>query len=364
MNSRIFNRIMKYFLFVVITFFSLSSQASQKDSCDWIFIYYAPYDNDLSKQTDTILAQLSTASKYDNIRVVFQVDKDDTLGMYRYTISPEGVHLDTIPSEESTSRKQLTNYLDWINARFEFQHSAVFFMNHGGSLDEIGQDLQPDSTFLKTGDIRKSLKRFNKKNKQIIDLLYLQVCAKASIEPLYEFHDVTKYTLASQKLLGAPNYYYPALFYFTEMGNVGNGLDCAKTIAARDAPEMFESLTCIDNSKFGKVKSDFKLLIAELDKRGEVTFNRDPKHFDYSNDRYWDLLDFLDCLSVKTNEERVARINLENSLRALIVLKYNSHNSDDGFSGVSIAALSKDRIRAFWHMRFYRDFKFDRLPLN
>ncbi|PWL29614.1 MAG: hypothetical protein DCO96_07595 [Fluviicola sp. XM-24bin1] len=185
--------------------------ASEKDSCDWIFIYYAPYDNDLSAHSDTILAQLSTASKYDNVRVVFQLDTDDTLGMYRYSISPSGVHIDTIPSEESTSNEQLQDYFNWIGDNFAFRNSAIFFLDHGGGLDEVGQDLYPDSTFIKVPDIRNVLLSFKYENNVLIDLIYLQVCAKASIEPLYELSEIADYTLACQRYLGAPNYYYKGM---------------------------------------------------------------------------------------------------------------------------------------------------------
>lgn len=355
---------MKYTLSIVMIFSALYSSATPKDTCDWIFIYYAPYDNNLSQYSDSILNQLSTASQYENIRVVFQVDKADSLGMYRYSIGPNGTAVDTISSEESTSGKQLSSYLDWVNTTYVFSRSAVFFLDHGGGLNEVGQDLQPDSTYLKTQDIRKSLRRFNKKNKQQIDLLYLQVCAKASIEPLYELHDLAAYTLASQKLLGAPNYYYEGLFNYAHNHPELNGDHLGLIIPSRDRQDMFESLTCIDNSKFAKVKSDFKTLVSELNQRGEISLTRHPKYFDYSNDRYWDLIDFLDCLNLKTNEEKTARDNLKTSIQELIDRKYVPNGLTDIYCGISIAALSKDRIRAYWSMRFYRDFKMDRLPLE
>lgn len=353
----------------VLSFFlvwALNSSAKPiKDSTDWILIYYAPYDNNLSHFSDSILNQLSSVSNYENVRVVFQVDKDDTLGMYRYTISPEGIHLDTIPSETITSGKQLTNYLNWIQSNFAFEKSAVFFLDHGGGLNEVGQDIYPDSTFLTTGDIRKSLRRFNRKNHSMIDLVYLQVCAKASIEPLYEFHDIASYTLASQKLLGAPNNYYEGLLENIDQLQDGDGATLAKNIVDSEDYAMYNTLTCINNSEFGAVKLRFRELVKCLDLRGEITVAKEPKTFEYGNDRYWDLIDFLECINLTEPHEIAARDSLIASIQNdLIVFKRKSGYVKDNFSGISIAVPGKDKTRAYWNMRFFREFRMDRLPLE
>ena len=343
----------------------MSSFASQKDTCNWIFIYYAPYDNDLSVYADSILNQLSSASKYDNIRVVFQVDKEDTLGMYRYTIGPNGIQMDSVTTELSTSGATLQAYLDWVNQNFQFERSALFFLDHGGRLDEVGQDLYPDSTFLKITDIRNALHHFNETNNKLVDLIYLQVCAKSSIEPLYELHDVAAYTLACQKLLGAPNFYYKNLLKHAHQNPEITGRNISKIIAVFDRTNMFESLTCINNSKFEKVILEFQFLVEKLEKRREIVFSRAPVNFDYATDRYWDLIDFLDCLDLKRNSEKKARDRIKAGITdGLIEFKYVDASKTDTYSGISIAALSKDRIKAFSHMRFYDDFGLDRLPIH
>lgn len=355
---------MKCLFYILMILNSLNSFASKKDSCDWIFIYYAPYDNNLSQFSDSILNHLSSAGNYENIRVVFQVDKADTLGMYRYSISPNGIHSDTIHSEASTSKEQLTDYLSWVNANYKFNRSAVFFLDHGGGLDEVGQDLYPDSTFLKTTDMRSALNAFNEENRQKPDFIYLQVCAKSSIEPLYEFHEVANYTIACQKLLGAPNYYYRELIQYAHNYPEVATIEMCSSVALYDHRNMFESLTCIDNSKFECVKENFQNFVSKMEKRKALSFTQAPRHFDYANDRYWDLIDFLDCLDLNRKSERQARIVLKTSIQELIAFHYKSHQNNDAFSGISIAALSKARIHAYWHMQFYRDFNLDRLPIE
>jgi len=356
---------MKYLFSIVFAFWGLQVNASDKDSCEWIFIYYVPYDNNLSAYADSILNQFSSTAKNENVRVVFQTDKNDTLGMYRYTIDSEGIHTDTIPSELSASGKQLSSYLDWVQSKFFFKKSAVFFLDHGGGLDEIGQDLYPDSTFLTTGAIRKSLRRFKRKTGKLVDLVYLQVCAKSSIEPLYEFHDVAYFTLASQKLLGAPNQYYSGTIENLSLSSCFTGEDLARRIVQAEDHSMYTTLTCIDNAQFGLVKSRFRKLIQLLYQRGEVTITQEPKTYEYGNDRYWDLVDFLECLNLNDPKEIAARDSLTAAiLNDLIVFKKTSAYVKDNFSGISIAVPGKDRTRAYWKMRFFREFKMDRLPVE
>ena len=115
---------MKYLFSIVFALWGLQVDASGKDSCEWIFIYYVPYDNNLSSYADSILNQLSSTAKNENVRVVFQVDKNDTLGMYRYTLDSEGIHTDTMPSEQSTSGKQLSSYLNWVHSNFSFKKTT------------------------------------------------------------------------------------------------------------------------------------------------------------------------------------------------------------------------------------------------
>lgn len=356
---------MKRNFFIFLVFVACSYSSLAQDSLDWLLIYYAPYDNNLSHYSDSILNQLESARQFDNVQVVLQVDKADSSGMLRYTITPTGTIVDSLDSDNSTSRKELTNYMRWASDEFNFKHSAVFFLDHGGGLDEVGQDLLPDSSFLTTASIRKSLLKFNKWNRSKIDLLYLQVCAKASIEPLYELKDVSEYTLASQQLLGAPNYYYfEAIKYLSNTPNC-NGLDLAKEIATKDRTDMISVLTCIDNSQFDLTRSIFRALTFELEKKDALHFTKAPLTYEYGNDRYWDLVDFLNCLDLKASRETQLRDKLIDHLQNKLIVYSYSPKSNSKFCGMSIASISKDRMGAFWRkMDFYRDFRMNQLPVR
>ncbi len=355
---------MNRILFILLLFASTQKIGAAQDSLDWLLIYYAPYDNNLSHYSDSILRQLESAKQFDNVRVVFQVDKSDSAGMLRYAIGPQKTTVDTISSEKSTSQKSLQSYLKWASERYNFRRSAVFFLDHGGGLNEVGQDLYPDSTFLTTKSIRRSLAKFNKWNQSKVDLIYLQVCAKASIEPLYEIRDVSHYTLASQQLLGAPNYYYPAVIQQLSQHSLNDGLSLAKSIAMNDREDMISTLTCIDNSQFGLIQSEFRKLTFLLEKKDQLNFNKKPLHYDYAHDRYWDLVDFLTCLDLTATSAIELRDRLIDHIEnKLVAYTYTPVPSE--FCGISIAALSKKRIGTYWRrMQFYRNFRMNQLPID
>ena len=355
---------MNKFLILISFSFCIQDAVLAQDSLDWLIVYYAPYDNNLSSYSDSILKQLESAKEYENVQVVLQVDKADSEGMYRYTITSNGTIIDTIPSEESTSGKILNSYLRWASRNFSFKHSALFFLDHGGGLNEVGQDLQPDSSFLTTTSIQKAMKKFNRWSSSTVDLLYLQVCAKSSIEPLYEFRDVSNYTLASQQLLGAPNYYYPKTIQFLSQHPNSSGAELAKSIATNDRTDMIESLTCIDNNQFSLIRSNFRKLVIELEKRPQITFSAAPLHFDYSTDRYWDLISFLESLNLQTPEELAAKDALIQSIQKELIEYQLFSDPNSAYSGISIATISKDRIRAYWKMKFYRDFLIHKIPVE
>jgi hypothetical protein len=70
-------------------------------------------------------------------------------------------------------------------------------------------------------------------------------------------------------------------------------------------------------------------------------------------------------LDLQSTEETVARDTLTaNIQQRLIAFHYVPNGVTTNYSGLSIAALSKDRIRAFWKMRFYRDCLMHKLPIN
>ncbi len=353
-------------LLSLLSFVPENVQAQKVDSSEWLLLYYLPYDNNLSEYADTIITQLTEASQFPNVNIVLQLDNADTTGMLRYYFSEGTLHKEHISSENSSGSIELSNFFGWTNAHFYAPRTAVFFLDHGGRPDEIGQDLFPDSTFLKTRTIVTALKKFNKQRKKSIDLLYLQVCAKASLETLYEFRDISKYTLASQSLLGAPNYYYGDLLESLEKQPFIEGNTLGERIVDFEDSTMYSTLTCVNNSAFKKVRFHFRNYIREIDKRDDLAFTKTPIGVPYGVDYYFDLIDFLNVINSTEPSEIQARKALKEAIQNDLIefVRISPMATDQGYCGVSIAALSKQRLEDFDHMRFYRDFWIHRLDLR
>lgn len=352
-------------VFFFVVFSTGSSLAQPKDSSDWLFVYYLPYDNDLSGHAQAVIRQLQSAQKYDRVNVAIQMDLADSSGMQRISIVDNTVKIDTIAREKMASKKELKRFLKWTTQSFQFNHSALFFLDHGGRQDEIGQDLYPDSTFLKTKDMHSAIAYFNKRNGRQTELIYLQVCNKASLETLYEFHDLSGYTLASQLLLGAPNYYYEGVFQEIQNFPEIDGGALARHIIYAEDTSMYESLTCVKNAAFPAVREAFVEYVDAINQRPDFGFKKVPKTITYGPDRYWDFKSFLQEINSTDSLELEKRKKIVDVMGSeLITFVRFSPGANTTFSGMSIAALSKQRIQDFHHMKFYRDFRIADLPLN
>jgi hypothetical protein len=335
-----------------------------QDSTDWLLLYYIPYDNDLSTYADSILVQLEEAKNSNNTRVVVQIDRSDKLGMVRYVYSKNENRIDTITSERSTHKSKLNQFFRWSAKEFSAKHSAVFILDHGGGLNELGLDTYPDSSFIQVKDLNKVLFRYRKLTGFPIDLLYLQVCSKASIEPLYQLYMHVEYTLASQELLGAPNYYYRNMIRSLEVEPECDGKELAQIIANSERSDMLQSLTCINNEVFPKLRIAFRRF-AQAYKNSDTQINSmGIVSFAYAHQNYWDLIDFLQKVDavdplLAQRKEDVLRILKDE----LIVFHHLSKQQRlKKLNGISILELSESNVKHFWwSVPFYSDFWINKL---
>jgi hypothetical protein len=281
--------------------YSLLAQGKDKLITDWLFVYYMPYDNNLSHLSDTILSMLKNNIKSNDAIVTVQADLRDMKGIKRYLYSSDTSYVDKIPDEYSAHTKTYKNYLNWAVSNVSYNHIAVILLDHGGKLDELCLDERPQYKFLKVDSVATAIKEVIGDNK--IDLLYLQVCTKASIEPLFEFRDIAKYTLSSQKKMGAPNYYYKNLFNSFSSAKLANGYEIAELIAKNEREDMYSSLTLIDNSKLDSLLIMFKEFSSQLEKLNDIQLKAYPLDFIYYGDYYWDLISTLESIDLRDHKE-------------------------------------------------------------
>ncbi|HLO51531.1 MAG TPA: clostripain-related cysteine peptidase, partial [Kamptonema sp.] len=185
---------------------------NNKQHYDWIILYWMPYDNDLSPFGSPILQMLTKGVQSDNILVVVQSDFLGANNLSRSIIAKDKFEVQQLNTANSASEEVFAEYLNWANSQFVSNNWVITFLGHGGHLDEISPDINTGTVQLETQwmNIKKlsdEIGKFNKKINTRVELLFFQNCNKGTIEAHYTFRDVANYTLSSQRLLGAPNYY-------------------------------------------------------------------------------------------------------------------------------------------------------------
>lgn len=351
--------IIRKLLPVILIFLSYQNTIAQgnKIKTDWIFIYYMPYDNNLSEYGVKIVNMIKDSISSNNVVATIQSDFEDSLGMTRYIITKDTILKSFVNSEYSGHTKSYEDYLIWVKEKIEFNKKAVIFLDHGGKLDELCLDEKPKRCFLKVDSLKNVFTTVFNKSK--IDLLFLQVCTKGSIEPVYEFKDNAAYTLCSQTELGAPNYYYTRLYSEMSKNAPRSGIDVAKIIAENEAYNMYSSLTLIDNSKLDSFYIMFSEFINLLKPEKEINLLVRPKQIYYDDERYWDLVSFLENIKITQNSDLSIMRNLLLKYIKDNLIVFNKINPVRGkmvgYSGLSIYALLNNKSnRNYNNLAFYR----------
>ncbi len=352
---------MKKFLFVFLGLISIN--AFNAPLKKWLFIYYMPYDNNLSKEGELILNEIKASELGSDIAISFQCDFQDTSGMTRYFFTSDTVISEKINEEKSSDPKVFKSYLKWAESKSEFENCVLIFLNHGGALNEIGLDEYPVHNYQKTEDLKQIILAFNKRNDILPELIFFQVCAKGVLEPLYEMRNCSRYTLCSQNILGAPNYYYKDLFNALNSANDFTGEELAATIAISDRKDMFYSYTCTDNMKFEPAIVCLNEFISYQLRTCNPAIHTDSiLQIRYYGETHWDLKSFINAYSCETDSSIYYRNKLIKSLEELIRFHYINPNSAlmKEYCGMSVYAVqNKNSEFPFQKMEIYKDLNLD-----
>lgn len=327
---------------------------AQVHRCDWLFVYYMPYDNNMSDLRGPILKMIRSGIKSDRVIVTIQGDFLDS-GMKRYLVLKDTILTFDVDGEGSAITETYRRYLDWVGSTVMAQNRAIVFLNHGGALDALGYDERPAPKFLRVDSLRTVLENFNRQTRQETDLLYLQVCAKGSIEPLYELRTTAHYTLASQHELGAPNYYYEQLFQ-TLSFKKQSAQDVARMMVDFDTREMYTSLTCFNNHAFSQTRKQFQEFYSSLG--SSLNLLNTPLLITYYGQLYYDIVSFLNCLDLNDSQKETMRRLVEQIEKELIVFHVRGPGDERGaaYSGLSLVLNDESRASDLRHLGFYRDF--------
>lgn len=325
---------MKWRLVLLAVLCSLQS-LSQK-SASHLLMYYMPYDNDLGIYADTILAQLTNQSE--NVAVTVLLDRPGPGGLELYLddsdmSSPDEV-LDIEDSSDAEALKSLlvesTN--EWMSS-----NQSLFFLNHAGSLNELGLDTYPDSSWLLMSAVNDVLANHVLWNGKL-NFIYYQVCSKSSLEALYEHHEYYSCVMASQLILGAPNYYYKELIDQLDTRDGYVGEFGARICAEHERADMFHSLSLISPSCIWHLREQLAMLIGPSPQEPveiPLEFVRD---FQYDGLTYVDLKSLIKYLRRYKRWDRKQCREIRQLIGDIELQKGHMapDKIDKGFSGLSI----------------------------
>lgn len=281
----------------------LSANMSNKKRYDWIILYWMPYDNNLSRFGVPILEMLTKGVQTENLLVAIQSDFSGAQQLSRHLITKGKINREKLDTANSADEKVFAEYLNWAKSQFKAEKWAIVFLGHGGSLDEISPDENPElGAFLVTKwmNIKKLsdvIASFNLEVENRVELVFFQNCNKGTLEVLYTFKDTAKYTLSSQRLLGAPNYYYEQLFQFLGNHPEINGGQLAQKIMQFDPSNMYYSYTATNNEAVRNLPAKINPLIDSIISSGKKTLKKsDLKVYSYGDEEFVDVISLFQPL--------------------------------------------------------------------
>ncbi len=237
-----------------------ASAAAPAEKAKWAFLYWIPYDNDLSRYAQPVLEQLQRGAANSSTVVAVQVDTPELASMQRIVFTRDGARTAMAPGHDSSSGEELAQFLEWAAVAVPAENYVIAILGHGGSLGELSQD-QRTQGWMHVDALATALDRFKTAIGAKPALLYLQNCNKGTIETYYALRDCAHVTLASQALLGAPNYYYERLLASLHGDNAATSMEVAKRIVEFERADMLTSLVGTDNIRLDELPQRLKPLL-------------------------------------------------------------------------------------------------------
>ncbi len=345
---------------------SYFADMNEKQRYDWIILYWMPYDNDLWRFGKPILDMLAKGVRSENILVTVESDFWGDKNLSRRAISKDRVGVEQLETANSASEEVFAEYLNWANSRFAADKWAIVFLGHGGRLDEISPDENTGTIQLKTKwmNIKKLsdvIQDFNKKIGKPVELLFLQNCNKATIEVHYTLREAARYTLASQKLLGAPNYYYEQVLQFLGNNPEVSGEQLAEKIMEFERPDMYSSYTVTENRYLRDLPARLNPLIDELLASNMPAIDRSElKPYLYWDELFVDAVFLLKALAKRSGYAEKRCDEFVEFLKTSVIYRYqqNPQKINPDLSGLGLLLpRSKGQLEQYRYLPAFSDLK-------
>jgi hypothetical protein len=289
---------------------NLPKSMKEKHSYEWSVLYWMPYDNNLSRFGVPILEMLTRGVQSDNILVV-ESDFSGAKQLSRNIIAKGKINLQQLETANSASEEIFAEYLNWAKSQFQAEKWAIVFLGHGGRLDEISPDEHPEpgsfsvTKWMNIYKLSQIISNFNQELDNRVELVLFQNCNKGTIEAHYTFRDTAKYTLSSQLVLGAPNYYYESLFEFLGRHPEINGGQLAEKIMEFERSDMYHSYTVTNNFAVRELPAKINPIIEEIisDNTDNIKIG-EIKSYNYIGDRFVDVVLFFEALANQSGADK------------------------------------------------------------
>lgn len=253
--------------------FSAQDKADKTEAAktwEWVFFYYMAYDNNLEGCGPPILKMLHEGITSDNVAVVTFADFRDKDGMIRYEATKAGQKETRLEIESSAHEITLKDQLEWTRDNYKAKRYAVVFLNHGSRLSEMSHDEHPGKgatqNWLHVVKVAEVLTEWRESLPGKLELLFVQQCGKGNLENYHAFRKSAPYVMASQTVVGAPNYYYTdALKAICAKPDV-DGKAVASLFKTHETNNMFTTYTTVNDEALedlpGKLDAVLKPLLA------------------------------------------------------------------------------------------------------
>ena len=155
---------------------------------DWLIMYYLVGDND-TNQNVFVLHNYLTGIRNANIDLAIYWDRKYFGTEYLYRWGSGDETKENFENLDSDNPQTLIDFVNWATSKTNKAHTALVLVDHGNALAGFGWDEGTDSfKYLSHKDLGYV---FN--NIDPIDVLFMEACTLANLEPVWEFREHVKY---------------------------------------------------------------------------------------------------------------------------------------------------------------------------
>lgn len=235
---------------------------------EWVFVYYMSYDNNLDRCGRPILDMLKNGITSERVAVVVVADFIDRDGMQRFELTKGNETQTVLTTEASADATVLASQLAWVRENYVAKKYAVVFLNHGGALAEMCLDEFPGRRngprWLFLPAVAEVLTAWRSTLPGALELVFLQQCGKGTLENYFQMRTTAPFVMASQTVVGAPNYYYTdALRAICATPDL-DGRQVAKLFQTHETATMFTTYTTIDTAQIAQLPEKLDAVLHPL----------------------------------------------------------------------------------------------------